>query len=149
MDPADLADFHLRIDTAVKKLIKYGNINNDQHPPSYQDNTMATECIHKQPHAITRGKINKEDIPQLVLLLYELIMTDTKRTADLLTDKMKKMYSYVMTHYNLYPDDEGDKIAYKKLFDSSVKLLVYDPKLIKEAEYSSPSRCCHCCWWAV
>jgi hypothetical protein len=148
MDPADLADFHLRIDAAVKKIMKVVKINNDKPPPFYQENNMATECIHEQPQAIMKGKINKEDIPQLVLLLYELIMTDTKRTADLLTDKMKKMYSYVMMHYNLYPDDEVDKIAYKKLFDSSVKLLVYDPKLIKEVEYSSP-RCCYCFFCSI
>jgi len=141
MDPADLADFHLRIDACVKKLMKYGKMNNDQ-PPIYQDNNTA----YNQPNAISKGKIEKEDIPQLVFLLSELMLTDTKRTAERLTDKIKKIYSYVMTHYNLYPDDEVDKIAYKKLFESSVKLLVHDPKLIKEKNYTP---WCNCCWWAV
>jgi hypothetical protein len=143
MDPADLADFHLRIDACVKKIMKVEKIKNDQ-PPIYQDNTTA--FTDNQPQPITKRKIEKEDIPQWVFLLSELMLTDTKTTAELLADKMKKMYSYVMTHYNLYPDNESEKIAHKKLFDSSVRLLVYDPKLIKQAEYSS---CCNCCWWRV
>jgi hypothetical protein len=141
MDPADLADFHLRIDACVKKIMKVGKINNDQ-PPIYQDNNAA----YTQNEPITKRKIEKEDIPQWVLLLSELMLTDTKTTAELLTDKMKKMYSYVMTHYNLYPDNESDKIAHKKLFDSSVRLLVHNPKLIKEKNYTP---WCNCCWWAV
>ena len=105
MDPADLVSFHLRIDASIKTILK-------------------------------DGKINKDDIPQLVLLLSDLMLTDTKikLTPELLTDKMNAMYDYVMSHYNLYPEDPLDKTTYKELFDISVKLLVYNPKLFKKVK---------------
>lgn len=143
MDPDDLVALHLRIDGIVKKIMKIVKINNDQPPPFYQDSTYT----HNQPQTITKGKIYKEDIPELVLLLSELILTDKKIRAEQLTDKMKKMYAYVMMHYNLYPIDETEKLSYKKLFDNSVKLLVHDPRLKKKANRSSS--CCNCCWWSV
>ena len=143
MDPDDLVALHLRIDGIVKKIMKIVKINNDQPPPFYQDSTYT----NNQPQTITKGKIYKEDIPELVLLLSELILTDKKIRAEQLTDKMKKMYAYVMMHYNLYPIDETEKRSYKKLFDNSVKLLVHDPRLKKKANRSSSF--CNCCWWAV
>lgn len=107
MEPADLVSFHLRVDVSIKSILK-------------------------------DGKIDKQEIPQLVFLLSELMLNDTKTktklTPELLTEKMNEMYAYVMSHYNLYPADELDKIAYKQLFDISVKLLVYNPKLMKKAK---------------
>ena len=77
------------------------------------------------------GKIDKDDIPRLVLLLSDLILVSTnkktKMTPELLTSKLNEMYAYVMSHYNLYPADEIDKSVYKQLFDISVRLLVYNP----------------------
>ena len=105
MDPSDLVAFHLRIDASIKTILK-------------------------------DGKIDREDIPRLVFQLSDIMLTQTKTktklTPELLTDKMNEMYAYVMSHYNLYPADELDKIAYKQLFDISVKLLVYNPKLMQQ-----------------
>jgi hypothetical protein len=104
MDPNDLVSFHLRIDASIKTILK-------------------------------DGKIDREDIPRLVFLLSDLMLTQTKTklTPELLSNKMNEMYDYVMSHYNLYPADQLDKIAYKQLFDISVKLLVYNPKLMQKA----------------
>jgi len=104
MDPNDLVAFHLRIDASLKTILK-------------------------------DGKIDKLDIPRLVFLLSDIMLTQTKikLTPELLTDKINEMYAYVMSHYKLYPEDEMDKIAYKQLFDISVKLMVYNPKLVKKA----------------
>ena len=104
MDPNDLVAFHLRIDASIKTILK-------------------------------DGKIDREDIPRLVFLLSDLMLTQTKTklTPELLSNKMNEMYDYVMSHYNLYPADQLDKIAYKQLFDISVKLLVYNPKLMQKA----------------
>jgi len=104
MEPADLVSFHLNVDASLKTILK-------------------------------DGKIDKEDIPRLVFLLSDLMLTQTKTklTPELLTIKMNEMYSYVMTHYNLYPVDDLDKIAYKQLFDISVKLLVYNPGFMQKA----------------
>lgn len=103
MDPNDLVAFHLRIDASLKTILK-------------------------------DGKIDKHDIPRLVFLLSDIMLTQTKikLTPELLTDKITEMYAYVMSHYNLYPEDEMDKIAYKQLFDISVKLMVYNPKLVEK-----------------
>ncbi len=105
MDPNDLVAFHLRIDASIKTILK-------------------------------DGKIDREDIPRLVFLLSDLMLTQTKTklTPELLSNKMNEMYDYVMSHYNLYPADQLDKIAYKQLFDISVKLLVYNPKLMQKAK---------------
>ena len=106
MEPANLVSFHLHVDASLKTILK-------------------------------DGKIDKEDIPRLVFLLSDLMLnqtkTKTKLTPELLTMKMNEMYFYVMTHYNLYPEDELDKMAYKQLFDISVKLLVYNPGLMQKA----------------
>ena len=104
MDPNDLVAFHLRIDASLKTILK-------------------------------DGKIDKHDIPRLVFLLSDIMLTQTKikLTPELLTDKINEMYAYVMSHYKLYPEDEMDKIAYKQLFDISVKLMVYNPKLVEKA----------------
>jgi hypothetical protein len=103
MEPNDLVSFHLRIDASLKTILE-------------------------------DGKIERHEIPRLVLLLSELIMTSKapKMTPELLTTKLNEMYAYVMSHYNLYPADELDKVAYKRMFDIAVKLAVYNPRLIKE-----------------
>jgi hypothetical protein len=104
MEPIDLVSFHLGIDASLKTILK-------------------------------DGKIDKEEIPRLVFLLSDLMLTKTKTklTPELLTTQMNEMYAYVMSHYNLYPVDDLDKIAYKQLFDISVKLLVYNPRLMEKA----------------
>jgi hypothetical protein len=113
MDPTELVALHLRIDTSINTIL--------------QD-----------------GKLDKHDIPQLVFLLSEFMLrpsatlANNKLTPEMLTNRMNEMYTYVMTHYNLYPADDSDKAAYKQLFDISVKLLVYNPKLMKEAKSCLP-----------
>ncbi len=105
MDPAELVALNLRIDNSIKSIL-------------------------------ADGKLDKHDIPQLVFLISDLTLnkrTNNKLTPEMLTTQMNDMYAYVMSHYNLYPADDLDKEAYKQLFDISVKLLVYNPKLIQRA----------------
>lgn len=104
MEPTDLVALHLRIDTSIKTILK-------------------------------DGKLDKHDIPQLVLLMSEFVSTPSspKLTAEMLTARMNEMYSYIMTHYNLYPVDDLEKAAYKQLFDTAVELLVHNPRLMKKA----------------
>ena len=104
MEPSDLVAFHLRIDTSIKTILK-------------------------------DGKIDEFEIPQLVLLMSEFVSrpSSPKLTAEMLTARMNEMYSYIMTHYNLYPVDQYEKDRYQKLFDTAVELLVHNPRLMKNA----------------
>ena len=79
------------------------------------------------------GKLEKHELPALVLLITELILTpaSAKMTSETIIAKMGQMYDYIMTHYKLYPIEEADKLTYKALFDIAVKLVVFDPRLKK------------------
>jgi hypothetical protein len=100
----DLVALHLRIDTAVKEIMK-------------------------------DGKNDKHDIPALVLLMTEIVLTpnaSVKLTDEMIQEKMDQMYDYIMMHYKLYPVEEYDKIAFKQLFDISVNLVLFQPNLKKK-----------------
>jgi hypothetical protein len=100
------------------------------------------------------GKLDKHDIPELVLLLSELTFSSasissastssastssaSKLTPELLVSKMNDMYDYVLIHYKLTPEDEAEKVAYKQMFSMAVKLLVYSPKFMPEAKSCLP-----------
>ena len=78
------------------------------------------------------GKIDKHDIPALVLLMTDIVLTpnaSAKLSAEDIEDKMDQMYDYIMTQYKLYPADEVDKTAFKQLFDISVELVLFQPNL--------------------
>jgi hypothetical protein len=108
MESTDLLALHLRIDSSIKTILK-------------------------------DGKLDKQDIPELVFLLFGLMNTPiNKMTPETLTERLNNMYDYVMSHYKLYPDDALDKTAYKQLFDISVKLLVYNPRLMKGTKSCLP-----------
>ena len=96
----DLTSFHLRIDKSVKSIMK-------------------------------DGKIDEFDIPEIILLVTDLIITpkSEKITAELLAEKISSLYEYIMTHYKLFPEDEGQKANFKCLFDMCVKLVLIQPKI--------------------
>ena len=102
MATEDLVAFHLRIDESVKRIMK-------------------------------DGKIDQFDIPEIVLLVSELVLSPTakKMTPEMLTDNMNKLYDYIMSQYKLYPDDEGQKESFKRLFDISVRLALMEPNIKK------------------
>lgn len=81
---------------------------------------------------IKNGKLDKHDIPAVVLLLTEIMLTKNvtvKLTDEEIEEKMDQMYDYIMSQYNLYPSDETDKATYKQLFDMSVKLVLFQPNI--------------------
>jgi hypothetical protein len=78
------------------------------------------------------GKIDKHDIPVLVLLMTDIVLTpnaSVKLSDDQIMTKMDQMYDYIMTQYKLYPANEVDKTAFKQLFDISVELVLFQPNL--------------------
>lgn len=74
------------------------------------------------------GKIDLYDIPEMVMLIADLVSTK-KTTPDELTKVMTELFNYIMDHYNLFPNDEAQKEGFKRLFEMSVKLVLFQPKV--------------------
>ena len=83
------------------------------------------------------GKIDKNDIPRLMLLVTDL-MTTTSSTKSVTTEQMiasiDTLYNYIMTHYNLFPSDEIQKTEFKTMFDICVKLALFQPNVNKKCK---------------
>ena len=76
------------------------------------------------------GKIDQNDIPELILLLTELSTQQIipSSTEDLHV-QINDLYAYVMKKYDLYPKNVEERAVFDKLFQSSVKLVLYQPVL--------------------
>lgn len=77
------------------------------------------------------GKIDQFDIPEIMLLITELITTseESKITTEQLEQSINTMYEYIMTHYKLFPSDEEQRNSFNKLFKMCVKLILFTPKV--------------------
>ena len=80
------------------------------------------------------GKIDKNDIPTIVLLITELITSSGKvvKSDDddtKLSDSINGLYDYIMGHYKLFPADDVLKTEFKTLFDICIKLVLYQPNI--------------------
>ena len=77
------------------------------------------------------GKINQFDIPEIMLLITDLVTTSekTKVTSDQLKNSINVLYEYIMTHYNLFPEDVEQKKSFTKLFEMCVNLIMFQPKV--------------------
>ena len=80
------------------------------------------------------GKIDKNDIPRLMLLVTDLITApnSTPVTTEQLAASIDSLYTYIMTHYNLLPTDEAQQADFKALFDICVKLALFQPNINKK-----------------
>ncbi len=90
--------------------------------------------VQKSVTAIMKdGKIDQNDIPEIMLLITDLLMAPTspKMTIEELGEKINELYEYIMTHYKLFPDDEQQKEQFKRLFDMCVKLVLIQPNVKK------------------
>ena len=94
---------HLRIDTLMKSILKDGT------------------------------KIILENIPELVILISELMPSSKKNKMikKELNDTINDMYNYIMTQYKLYPENEEDRILFKKTFDNCINLLFFQPNILE------------------
>ena len=77
------------------------------------------------------GKIDHFDIPEIMLLITDLITSteDSKVTMEQLQNSIRSLYEYIMKHYNLFPEDEQQKESFKRLFEMSLKLIIFQPKV--------------------
>ena len=72
------------------------------------------------------GKIDQNDIPELVILITEL-----SGTKKLTKEGLTELFDYIVDHYKLFPEGDAEKANFKKLFDMSVKLVLFTPNLKK------------------
>lgn len=77
------------------------------------------------------GKIDKNDIPRIMLLITELITTNGSVTTEQLAESINSLFSYIMSHYRLFPEDEAQKAEFKLMFDVCVKLALFQPTINK------------------
>jgi hypothetical protein len=77
------------------------------------------------------GKIDAFDIPEIILLVTELIITPSsgKISADMLEEQISSLYEYIMNHYKLFPEDETQKTNFERLFNMSVNLVLIQPNI--------------------
>ena len=77
------------------------------------------------------GKIDKNDIPRIMLLITELITAKGNVTTEQLAESINSLFNYIMTHYRLFPEDEAQKAEFKQMFDVCVKLALFQPTINK------------------
>ena len=80
------------------------------------------------------GKIDKNDIPRIMLLITELITINgsgPRVTTEQLAESINSLFNYIMTHYRLFPEDEAQKADFKLMFDVCVKLALFQPTINK------------------
>ena len=93
--------------------------------------TQINTCINS---VMADGKINKNDIPRIMLLITELITTTNNSTitTEELASSIDSLYTYIMEHYNLFPTDELQKAEFKQMFELCVKLALFQPNINKK-----------------
>ena len=81
------------------------------------------------------GKIDQNDIPEIILLVIELVNVE-KLTDEEMLKSIEDLFNFIMEHYKLFPEDPTQKESFEKLFHMCAKLAMIQPKLKKM---------CRCC----
>ena len=81
------------------------------------------------------GKIDQNDIPEIILLVIELVNVE-KLTDEEMLKSIEDLFNFIMEHYKLFPEDPAQKESFEKLFNMCAKLAMIQPKLKKM---------CRCC----
>ena len=86
------------------------------------------------------GKIDQFDIPEILLLITDLITTSetSKVTMEQMENSINTLYQYIMTHYKLFPEDPVQKESFERIFNMCVKLIIFQPKVNKSCKSIFP-----------
>ena len=101
--------------------------------PKYSNGLMLT--IDNSIKSIMKdGKIDKNDIPQIILLLTTVLANEQQLIGSIdIVQILNELYDYIMTHYKLYPDDPVQREEFKTLFDTCIKLVAFKvPEINKD-----------------
>ncbi len=87
------------------------------------------------------GKIDKNDMPTIVLLIMDLIVSSGSSsvsaepiTTEKITESINSLYNYIMGHYKLFPEDSVQKLEFQMMFDMCVKLALFQPTINKKVK---------------
>ena len=105
----------------------------------FSQNVAFIDKIDKCVKEVSKdGKLDKNDIPTIVLLITELIMdsntttsSKTIPTTEQIAASIDSLYNYIMAHYKLFPEDDAKKTEFKAMFDICVKLALFQPNVSK------------------
>ena len=103
--------------------------------------TFLTKIDTTVKNIMKDGKIDEFDIPEILLLITDLVATSEqkKMTLPQLEESIKTLYTYIMEHYKLFPEgDEAKKESFNRLFDMSVKLIMFQPNIKKTCKTIFP-----------
>jgi hypothetical protein len=76
------------------------------------------------------GKIDQYDIPDIVLIIGELLIKEPKLTltSELLSELIKELIVFIVKKYSLKAD-ESQIESFNRLVESSIKLIMFQPKI--------------------
>ncbi len=76
------------------------------------------------------GKLNEYDIPEIVLIIGELVCKEPKitLTAQILTELIEELIVFIIKKYQLKAD-ETQIDNFNRLIESSIKLIMFQPKI--------------------
>jgi len=72
---------------------------------------------------MTDGKVLINDIPKLIALFTDLLLI--KPSSQDTATALQLFYDYTMIHYNLFPNDVNELDAFKDMFATCVKLILF------------------------
>lgn len=94
------------------------------------NNQFSTNLENAINNIIKDGKLDHCDLPEIILIISELI-TNTPSitlTAENLSDLINELITFIVKKYNLTSADTQNE-NFKRLINSSVKLLLFNPKI--------------------
>lgn len=106
----------------------------------FSQNVAFIEKINGAVNQIMKdGKIDKNDIPTIVLLIMDLITSSNSASAvpittEQIAESINSLYNYIMGHYKLFPEDSTQTQEFKLMFDMCVKLALFQPNINKKAK---------------
>jgi hypothetical protein len=76
------------------------------------------------------GKINEYDIPDIVLIICELIAKEPKLTLtqELLSELIQELIVFIIKKYQLKAEDHQID-NFNRIIESSIKLIMFQPKI--------------------
>lgn len=74
------------------------------------------------------GKIDASDIPEMVMLITTLSAnTFIPKNTDDLGKSIDELYAFIMNKYDLFPKTGEERAVFDKLFQSCLRLVLYQP----------------------
>lgn len=95
------------------------------------DNTFLTRVKAAVDNIMRDGKVDQTDIPEIVFVISETVnsLDSFHLTSDLVPVLIKMLYNFIIDTYKLVP--EGKKAEFERIVDSSLRLLMLQPKVKK------------------